>query len=276
LHPIIHQKFLYPLTFNSVQREEIKVAILQMEGTNCEYETYLAFKELGTKPEYVHLKEIERGAKKVDDYQCIFLPGGFSAGDYVRAGAIFAARLKADVFNDLKRFVEDGGVMVGVCNGFQVLIELGFLPALNGISDEPEACLATNDSNRFECRQTLVRHEGRGCKLTSNIPEGKIGLIPSAHMEGKLVFKNDEYAQEVNEKQVVFRYVDRDGNLAGYPWNPNGSYANIAGICNNEGNVMGMMPHPERAFHKWQNPGWEGNDGRDVFEGIVGYIERKW
>ena len=260
-----------------MQREDIRVAILRIEGTNCEYETYLAFRELGTRPEYVHLKEIERGKKKISDYQCIFIPGGFSAGDYVRAGAIFAARLKATLFNDLKRFVEEGGAMAGVCNGFQVLIELGFLPALNGISDEPEACLATNDSNRFECRQTLVKHEGKKCKLTQNIPEGKMGVIPSAHMEGKLVFKNDEYAQEVNEKQVVFRYVDMDGNTAaGYPWNPNGSYANIAGICNDEGNIMGMMPHPERAFHSWQNPGWGSNFGRDVFEGIVRYIEKKW
>ncbi len=259
-----------------MQRDEIKVAVLQMEGTNCEYESYLAFKQLGVRPEFIHLKEFEKGKKDVFSYQCIFLPGGFSAGDYVRAGAIFAARLKANLFKQLKKFVEDGYVMAGVCNGFQVLIELGFLPALNGISEEPEACLATNDSNRFECRQTLIKHEKSKCKLTKNIPDGKICLIPSAHMEGKLVFKDEEYAAEVNEKQVVFRYVDINGNLAGYPWNPNGSYANIAGICNNEGNVLGMMPHPERAFHKWQNIGWDGNDGRGIFEGIIKYIEEKW
>jgi len=259
-----------------VQREEIKVAILQMEGTNCEYESYLAFKNLGVKPEFVHIKELEREKKKVTDYQCIFLPGGFSAGDYVRAGAIFAARLKANLYRQLKKFVEDGYAMVGICNGFQVLIELGFLPALNGIAEEPEACLATNDSNRFECRPTLIKHEKSKCRLTKNIPQGKISLIPSAHMEGKLVFKNDEYAAEVNEKQVVFRYVDLEGNLAGYPWNPNGSYANIAGICNNDGNVLGMMPHPERAFHKWQQMDWKSGDGKEIFEGVVKYIEEKW
>ena len=258
-----------------MKREEIKVAILQMEGTNCEYETYLAFKELEANPEYVHLKELERKKKKFDDYHCIFFPGGFSAGDYVRAGAIFAARLKANLMKDLVRIVEDGYAIVGVCNGFQVLIELGLLPALNGISEMPEASLATNDSNRFECRQTFIRHEGN-CKLTEGMPKGKICLIPSAHMEGKIIFKNDEYAQEVNEKQVVFRYVAMNGKEAGYPWNPNGSIYNIAGICNREGNVMGMMPHPERAFYEWQNLNWKKADGREIFESILKYIERKW
>ncbi|MCD6448413.1 MAG: phosphoribosylformylglycinamidine synthase subunit PurQ [Thermoplasmata archaeon] len=259
-----------------MQRKEIKIAVLQMEGTNCEYESYLAFKELGTSPEYVHIKELEKGKKKIDDYHCIFLPGGFSAGDYIRAGAIFAARLKANLLRELKKFVENGYVMAGICNGFQILIEMGFLPALNGISDEPEACLATNDSCRFECRPTLIRHEKSECKITRNIPYGKISMIPVAHAEGKIVFKDEEYAEEVNEKQVVFRYVDDKGNLAGYPWNPNGSYGNIAGICNDEGNILGMMPHPERAFHEWQQPDWKSNDGKEIFEGIVKYIEEKW
>ncbi len=253
---------------------EHKIAILRMEGTNCEHESYLAFKRLGASPQYIHLKEIERKKKKIEDYDCIFIPGGFSAGDYVRGGAIFAARLKASIFKDLKKFIENGYPVIGICNGFQVLIEMGILPALNGISDMPEACLATNDSNRFECRQTLLRHEKSICKITKNIEIGKICLIPSAHIEGKLIFKNEEYAQEVNEKQVVFRYVDIKGRLAGYPWNPNGSYANIAGICNNYGNVLGMMPHPERAFHQWQNLNWPEANGREIFEGILNYIKK--
>lgn len=251
------------------------MAILQMEGTNCEYESYLAFKHVGVLPEFVHLKELERKQKELADYQCLFIPGGFSAGDYVRAGAIFAARMRAHLMQELKQFVEEGYPVVGVCNGFQVLIELGLLPALHGISDQPEAALATNDSNRFECRQTLLKYQKGRCALTRTVPE-RILLIPSAHMEGKLVFKNEEYAQEVNEKQVVFRYVDAHGNLAGYPWNPNGSFANIAGICNREGTVMGMMPHPERAFYQWQNPNWNDGDGRAIFEGIAEYIEKKW
>ena len=244
-----------------------------MEGTNCEEESFYAFKEIGISPEYVHLKELEKGMKKIFDYDGLFIPGGFSAGDYVRAGAVFAARLKASVIDDLKKYVEDGYPIVGICNGFQILIELGLLPALNGISDEPEASLAPNDSNKFECRPTLIKHEGN-CKITENIPIGKISMISCAHAEGKLLFKNDEYAMEA-EKQVVFRYVDLNGRLADYPWNPNGSYHNIAGISNPDGNVLGMMPHPERAFHAWQNLSWNRGDGREIFEGMIRYIERR-
>ena len=252
--------------------EDIKVALIRMEGTNCEEESFYAFKELGVKPEYVHVKELETGRKKIFDYDGIFIPGGFSAGDYVRAGVIFAARLKATIMNDLKRYIEDGYPIVGICNGFQVLIELGVLPALNGISDEPEACLAANDSNKFECRPTFIKHEGNS-GITRNIPIGKISLIPCAHAEGKLMFKNEEYAKEA-EKLVVFRYVDDKGNLAGYPWNPNGSYKNIAGISNPDGNVLGMMPHPERAFHPWQGL-YGRRDGKEIFEGFIDYIKRR-
>ena len=259
-----------------VEREEIKVAILRMEGTNCEEESYLAFKRMGVSVEHVHLKKLERKEKSVFDFHCLFIPGGFSAGDYVRAGAIFASRLKANIMKDLKNFIDDGFPVIGVCNGFQVLIEAGLIPALNGISEEPEACLATNDSNRFECRQTLLRHEKKCCKLTSSIEKGKICLFPSAHIEGKIVFKNEEYGEEVNEKQVVFRYVDLEGNLAGYPFNPNGSYKNIAAICNPYGNVIGIMPHPERAFYNWQNLNWNSGDGKSFFESIIKYIEGKW
>ena len=255
-----------------MQREEIKIAILQMEGTNCEEESFYAFKELGANPEYVHIKKIESREKKIFDYHGLFLPGGFSAGDYVRAGAIFATRLKASIMKDLIKYVEDGYPILGVCNGFQVLIELGLLPALNGISDEPEACLAANDSNKFECRPTFIRHEGNS-KITRNIPVGKISLMPCAHAEGKFLFKDDEYAAEAL-KQVVFRYVDDKGRLAGYPWNPNGSYENIAGISNPEGNVLGMMPHPERAFHPWQGLN-KRQDGKEIFEGMLEYIKRR-
>ena len=243
-----------------------------MEGTNCEEESFRAFEELGTKPEYIHVKELEKGRKKIFDYDGLFIPGGFSAGDYIRAGAIFAARLKAAIMKDLEKYIEEGYPIMGICNGFQVLIELGILPAVNGISKEPEACLAANDSNKFECRPTYIKHEGN-CKLTKNIPKGKISLIPCAHAEGKLIFKNDEYAEEA-DKQVVFRYVDEYGNMASYPWNPNGSYRNIAGICNPEGNVLGMMPHPERAFYPWQSLNGRG-DGKEIFEGFIEYIKRR-
>jgi len=272
-----------------VKKEDIKIAILRIEGTNCEEESFRAFAELGVQPQYVHLNELGAG-KSIFDYHGIFIPGGFSSGDYVRAGAIFAARLKALAMKDLKKFVEDGYPVVGICNGFQVLTELGLLPAIDGISDVPEAALAVNDSDRFECRPTLLRHDGVS-PLTSRMERGRVVLIPSAHMEGKLMLpegREEKYLEEMEENgQIVFRYVDDEGKEAGYPWNPNGSISNIAGICNPGGNVLGMMPHPERAFHSWQHPEWqhagggidgtegsERGDGRAIFESIVDYISK--
>lgn len=277
-----------------MKREEIRVGILRIEGTNCEQESFDSFKRLGVRPEFVHLKQLlgvdcEKGEKRsLFDFQCIMIPGGFSAGDYVRAGAIFAARIKSKLLGEIKEYVKQEYPLLGICNGFQILIELGLLPGIDEIiSDNPKACLMTNDSNRFECRPTYLRHDNRGkCVFTKIIRRGEIRLIPSAHAEGKLVFPSKEERKilrklEEND-QIVFRYVDPQGNPAGYPWNPNGSVDNIAGICNYIGNVFGMMPHPERVFYGYQHPDWtrkglnEYGDGRDIFESVVRYIERKF
>jgi phosphoribosylformylglycinamidine synthase len=193
--------------------------------------------------------------------------------------------------DDLKEYLHEGYPIIGVCNGFQVLIELGVLPGINGINKTPQACLAVNDSNRFECRPTLLRYENNGqCKVTSQLTKGKIHIIPSAHMEGKLLFPKENTINHVkileDNDQIVFRYVDPEGNPNGYPWNPNGSIDNIAGICNRNGNVLGMMPHPERSIFSWQHPNWtmkdkewmkkETGDGRPIFESILEYISKKF
>lgn len=275
--------------------KNIKVGVIRIEGTNCEQESYDSFKRLGADPEFVHLKQLLGIDSKKDekrdifDYQCIMIPGGFSAGDYIRAGAIFAARIKSKLQRKLVEFVKHEFPLLGVCNGFQVLIELGLLPGFDKtVSSVPEACLYLNDSNRYECRPTLLKHENNGkCIFTSKIPKNDIRLIPSAHSEGKLMFpldKEQEYLRKLEDKdQIVFRYVDPDGNYAGHPWNPNGSVSNIAGICNHQGNVFGMMPHPERTFYKYQHPNWTQNklgndvgDGRAIFESVLDYISKRF
>jgi phosphoribosylformylglycinamidine synthase I len=278
-----------------VKQRNIKIAILRIEGTNCEQESYDAFKQLGAKPEFVHLKQLlnidcnKDERRKLSDFHCLMIPGGFSAGDYIRGGAIFAARIKSKLQNDLKNFVTEDYPILGVCNGFQVLIELGLLPGTNKIVNPiPEAVLNINDSNRFECRPTLLKHENNGtCVFTKNIPKNDIRLIPSAHAEGKLLFpleQQETYLKQLEKNdQIVFRYVNPMGEYAGYPWNPNGSISNIAGICNSRGNVFGLMPHPERTFYRYQHPDWPATgigdnigDGKVVFESVLEYICKRF
>ena len=278
-----------------MNKENIKIAILRIEGTNCEQESFDAFKNLKTKPEFVHLKQLlnidcnKDEKRDIFNYQCLFIPGGFSAGDYIRAGAIFAARIKSKLQKKLEEYIKFEYPVLGICNGFQVLIELGLLPGIdNKISTTPEACLNINDSDRFECRPSLLKHENNGnCVFTSRIKKNDIKLIPSAHAEGKLLFPlkmQEKYIDRLEKNdQIVFRYVDPDGNYAGYPWNPNGSISNIAGICNHNGNVFGMMPHPERSFFQHQHPNWTNEslknnygDGRVIFESVIDYISKKF
>jgi len=153
------------------------------------------------------------------------------------------------------------------------------------MSAQPEAALYMNSSGRFECIPTLLKHENRGsCLFTSLLPKGKVLLVPCAHAEGKLMFEREKEQKLVEEleknDQVVFRYVDSNGNYAGYPWCPNGAVSNIAGICNKQGNVLGLMPHPERVFHRYQHPDWtrssvdpsSDGDGKPVFVAAVQHV----
>lgn len=273
--------------------QDIRIAILRIEGTNCEDEAALAFSRLGAKPEIIHLKQllgVDVGAKekrKLSDYQCLLIPGGFSAGDYVRSGAIWAARMKGALRNDLIKFVEAGYPVGGICNGFQVLVELGLLPALDATMPEaPTAALRLNDSAHFECRHIYLKQEKTKCAWTTKIPEGKVLEMPVAHGEGNFTLpkatREKDLARMVENGQIVFRYSGAGGNTgAGYPWNPNGSLADIAGICNPQGNVFGLMPHPERVFDKWNHSIWgkqasDVGDGRAVFESVLDYIKRRF
>lgn len=269
--------------------EEIRVAILRMEGTNCEDESYLAFKRLGARPEMVHIKEmlglVEGEKKSPFDYQILMFPGGFSAGDYIRAGAIFAAIMKSRLMDQLREYVKEGYPILGICNGFQVLVELGILPGIDGISEHPQAALTTNDSNRFECRNIYIKMDGsQGGAFTSYYRKGEILKIPVAHAEGKFTVyfhKEKEILRKLNENgQIVFRYVDPknpESENVPYPWNPNGSIQNIAGITNPEGNVLGMMPHPERAFYNYMLNLPDPDDfgpGAGIFRSIIDYVSR--
>ncbi len=245
-----------------------------MEGTNNEEEAFLSLRRSGFKSEYIHVSEI--GKKKFEDYDLLFIPGGFSAGDYVRAGAIFASRLAPHIHN-LERFVDSGKILIGVCNGFQVLSELGMIPD-SGSNKRRTMVLATNTSNKFECRYTYVKYTSRN-KIFNKYFSGKISQVPVAHMEGKVIFDSEKTLDSVIENdQMLFQYTDINGTDSSYPWNPNGSIMDIAGLTNKEGNIIGLMPHPERVYYGFQmmNDGnqHENGTGKAFFDALFEYTEK--
>ena len=267
------------------------MAILSIEGTNCDEELRVALATLGARPEVVLLSQFEGrdvGAgrrRTLSEYDALFLPGGFSGGDYVRAGAILAARVRASIGPELEEFVRSGRMVGGICNGFQVATELGLLPGRPGGRLGPaEAALVTNDSGHFECRPTFVAWEGGRFPPLADVPPGSRFLFPSAHGEGKLVIGGDAAARRKELEaagQVLFRWVAPDGAPATYPWNPNGSEGDIAGLTNPEGNVFGLMPHPERSFFREQSPDWTRSggpqgfgDGRRFLAAVLKHAER--
>lgn len=272
-------------------RRALPIVILSIEGTNCDAELATALRTLGAQPEIVQLKQLEpdqvsaADRRRLMDYAVAFLPGGFSAGDYVRAGAIFAARIRASIGPQLEAFVKEGRLLGGVCNGFQILTELGLLPGEpGGRLGTPDAALMTNDSNRFECRPTFIAWDGGSFPPLRDWPKGERLYVPSAHAEGKLILPGPpgQRLRELEDSgQVLFRWVAPDGSPARYPWNPNGSEGNVAGLSNRDGNVFGLMPHPERSFFTVQGPDWTRRehvdglgDGARFLDAVVSYAER--
>ncbi len=268
--------------------QEIRVCVMRVGGTNCDAETQRALQELGVQAEVRHLGELAK-QRNLLDYQALVFPGGFSYGDYVRSGAIFARMLTAKLGKELQSFIDDNRPILGICNGFQILVEEGLLPGFDVKSGYPEASLATNIPQGFKCEWTYLRNENRGnCIFTSKVPTGKVLRIPIAHGEGRFLFPKEKEQQLlqrlIDEDMVVLRYCTKTGEAADgkYPANPNGSLYDIAGICNKEGTIFGLMPHPERAFYWWQQPDWTSQqvrpqfgDGKLVFEGLVEHLVKK-
>lgn len=256
------------------------VAIIRMEGTNNEHEAFQSFKRVGLNPRYVHVNELQKKKISLEDFSSIFLPGGFSAGDYIRAGVIYANRIAHSSISELKDFVNSGKPVVGVCNGFQALCELGFLPGWIDDSQR-EVVLGQNTSNRYECRNTYMARTAENEIFSQSFEAGKPYLAPVAHAEGKIQIHNKEKNLErlLEEGQILFRYSDEKGNFGGYPWNPNGSDFDIAAISNQQGNVIGLMPHPERMFYRYRDEDkkkfGESAIGEVFFNSIKNYILKK-
>ncbi|MEN8152066.1 MAG: phosphoribosylformylglycinamidine synthase I, partial [Planctomycetota bacterium] len=242
-----------------------RALILRTAGTNCDRETVYAFEQAGAAVDLVHLNRMVETPEKLFDYRILVFPGGFTYGDDLGAGTIFANRLRSSLLDPMREFVAGGGLALGICNGFQILVKIGLLPGTADPEDPPVASLVANDSNRFEERWVTL-------EVTSDrsafVKRGDRIFCPVAHGEGKFITASDEAHQALfTNDQVVFRYVGRDGSEnPAYPENPNGSRDAIAGICDPTGRVLGMMPHPERHLDATLHPRWtrEGLELRDT------------
>ena len=230
-----------------------KVLILRTAGTNCDWETASAFGLAGGIPVTAHVNELKAGKVRLMDYAILVLPGGFSYGDDISAGRILANEIKGHL-RELRGFIRSGRPVVGICNGFQVLVKAGLLPHTQ--SGEQVASFSTNDSSRFEARWVRLRINLQSQSLfVKGLPE--MIELPVAHGEGKFVVKSPKVLETLKKtRSILMQYVNEEGKFAGYPYNPNGSLFNIAAITNPEGNCLGLMPHPERFVTRFHHPNW--------------------
>jgi len=233
-----------------------RVCILKTDGINCDEELANAFAVAGGRPRIIHINELRAGEENLKNYQILAIPGGFSYGDDVASGKILALELNSYLAYQISDFIyRQEGLVLGVCNGFQVLVRTGLLPF--GTMGEMQSTVIHNDSGHFECRWINLKVENdNACVFL----KGMNGIVSYqvAHGEGKFFAKQPGLERIEAEKLVVFRYCDKLGNpTQEYPLNPNGSLNSIAGITDPTGRILGMMPHPERAVFFTHLPNWQ-------------------
>lgn len=250
-----------------------KVIVLTGYGINCDEETAFAFKIAGAESEIIHVNDLISGEKKLENFQILAFPGGFSYGDDTGSGKALANKIRSNLWNDLIQFIGDKKLIIGICNGFQVLTNLGLLPSDERDWGKRELALRYNTSNRFQCRWVNLKIESDKCIFTKGI---KNLTLPVAHGEG-LFFARDNILKSLNKNnQVVLRY-SKEGKKANgeFPFNPNGSLEDIAGVCDPTGRVLGLMPHPERAIFAASHPDFQESKEKLLREGreVEAYYE---
>jgi phosphoribosylformylglycinamidine synthase I len=270
----------------------VKALILTGYGLNCDYETDYALKLAGTETLKMHINDvIEDSGNILKHCQILVFGGGFSWADDHGAGVILASKIRFNIGEMVNEFIDEGNLVIGICNGFQSLVNLGLLPGFNNNYMERRVALTNNDRGNFiDCWVNLKVNPGSNCVFTKGM---KTVELPVRHAEGKFFASEKDIDRLFNSDQVAMQYADREGNPAGgaWPFNPNGSAGDIAGICDPTGRIFGLMPHPE-AFHSYMNhPDWtskrerlsrEGKslekkegDGIKIFRNAVEYAERK-
>jgi len=272
----------------------VRALVLTGYGLNCDYETDYALRLAGAESHRVHVNELIhpeqwRNRARLDDYHILVFDGGFSWGDDHGAGILLASKLKFNIGDQIERFIQQGKLIIGICNGFQVLVNLGLLPGFEGNYKERRVALIGNDRGNFiNAWVNLKVNAGSPCIFTPGLSHMELTV---RHGEGKFYALDEDIELLFNNGQVVVQYADENGHEAKgeWPMNPNGSLGDIAGICDPTGRIFGLMPHPEAFNHYTNHPNWaarkevllrEGKsieqregDGVRIFRNAVQYIE---
>ncbi len=264
-----------------MKKSDVKVLVITGFGLNCERETAAACKLVGASPELVHLNDLIAGKRRLEEFHFLTFIGGFSFGDHLGSGTVFANRVKFRLRDQLEKFIADGKLVIGICNGFQTLTRLGMVPALDGNYFEQHVALAHNDSGVFRDDWCILKADPESpCVFTRNMDTVR---LPLRHGEGKFVADDATLAAIEAKHLAAVRYVNPDGTPATrFPENPNGSLHSIAGICDPTGRVFGLMPHPEAFLSPYNSPTWTADkaaghvakegDGVAFFRNAVDYI----
>jgi phosphoribosylformylglycinamidine synthase len=259
---------------------QVKAIVLRAAGINCDMETEYALELAGATTERAHINRIIKEKKLLEEFQILVFPGGFSYGDDVAAGKILANQVIHHLSEAVQKFIDDGKLVLGICNGFQVLVKVGILPGNGSTGRQEEVTITYNDSGKYEDRWVYLAPQTDKCVF---IEQGRQIYLPVAHAEGKVVTKDETALDKLKSQgHLAFKYVDEKGREGGYPVNPNGSVDSIAGLADTTGRVLGLMPHPERYVRATQHPHWTRlkdktrADGMGIFDNAVNYIKENF
>lgn len=245
-----------------------KAIVLRTAGTNCDDETRYALQMAGFEADLIHINSLIKGSISLEGYQLLVLPGGFANGDYIASAKILANKIRFHLYDDIMQFISEGKLILGICNGFQALVKAGLLPAFNNNYNEINTTLTFNDSAHLQCEWVELKATSKRCIFTKGIKEL---FIPIAHGEGKFFAPEDVLKRLSKNDQIAFKYKK----------NPTGTLKDIAGICDESGRILGMMPHPERNILPWQDPRALRQTitkgcGMKVFENAFSYCQKNF
>ena len=255
----------------------MRALIISGYGINCEDETLHAFTAVGFKGSIIHVNDLIANPKMMNQFQVMVFPGGFSYGDDTGSGNAMANKIRNNLFEDILKFLSKDKLILGICNGCQILVNLGIVPALE--NTQRQVALVENDTAIYQCRWINLKVSNNCSPWLKNI---KNLYLPVAHQEGKFIMSNTIQQKILKNKLIACQYVDERKKLAKqkFPYNPNGSILDIAALTNEKGNVLGIMPHPERAYYFTNLPDWQNNknnskygDGYKIFKNASKYFQ---